>query len=186
LAVNLFGVALVIEQFGRVVAPGGAGVVIASTAAHRRSSLSPEQALQLATVPADELLTLPFAAPANFPDCLAAYSFTKRANLIRVQAASVASGAKRARINTISPGVIATPMADAELTGENGVVMRAMLEGSNAQRVGTPADIAAAVDFLLSPASGFISGADLLVDGGVTDAAQTGHVQTAGHRVPSN
>jgi NAD(P)-dependent dehydrogenase (short-subunit alcohol dehydrogenase family) len=175
LAVNLLGVALVIERFGKVITPGGAGVVIASTAAHRLS-FSPEQALQLATTPADELLALPIAAAENFPNALAAYSFTKRANLVRVQAASVEWGAKGARINTISPGIVATPMAEVELSGEHGAAMRALLDGSNAQRMGTPADIAAAADFLLGTTAGFISGADLLVDGGATAAVRVGHI----------
>jgi NAD(P)-dependent dehydrogenase (short-subunit alcohol dehydrogenase family) len=85
-------------------------------------------------------------------------------------------GAKGARINTISPGIIATPMLDAELASGRGAQTAAIIEASNAKRIGTPTDIAAAAEFLLSPASGFISGVDLLVDGGVTAAVQTGHV----------
>jgi NAD(P)-dependent dehydrogenase (short-subunit alcohol dehydrogenase family) len=176
LAVNLLGVALTIEEFAKVVAPGGAGVVTASTAAHRRGPFTPEETIQLATTPADELLSLPLASPNNFPDAVTAYSFAKRANLVRIQGASVTWGAKGARINTISPGIIATPMLDAELASGRGAQTAAIIEASNAKRIGTPTDIAAAAEFLLSPASGFISGVDLLVDGGVTAAVQTGHV----------
>jgi NAD(P)-dependent dehydrogenase (short-subunit alcohol dehydrogenase family) len=176
LAVNLLGVALTIEEFTKVVAPGGAGVVTASTAAYRRGPFTPEETIQLATTPADELLSLPLASPNNFPDAVTAYSFAKRANLVRIQGASVTWGAKGARINTISPGIIATPMLDAELASGRGAQTAAIIEASNAKRIGTPTDIAAAAEFLLSPASGFISGVDLLVDGGVTAAVQTGHV----------
>jgi NAD(P)-dependent dehydrogenase (short-subunit alcohol dehydrogenase family) len=176
LAVNLLGVALTIEEFAKVVAPGGAGVVTASTAAYRRGPFTPEETIQLATTPADELLSLPLASPNNFPDAVTAYSFAKRANLVRIQGASVTWGAKGARINTISPGIIATPMLDAELASGRGAQTAAIIEASNAKRIGTPTDIAAAAEFLLSPASGFISGVDLLVDGGVTAAVQTGHV----------
>lgn len=177
LAVDLLGVALVIEEFCKAIAPGGAGVVIASMSGHFYPAFTGEQAVQLAITPADELLGLPIAAPVNFPSSSLAYSFAKRANLVRVQAGSVTWGAKGARINSVSPGVIATPMGQAELEGDHGTVMRAMIEHSNAKRVGTAADIAAAIEFLLSPASGFISGTDLLVDGGVTAAMQTGHIR---------
>jgi NAD(P)-dependent dehydrogenase (short-subunit alcohol dehydrogenase family) len=176
LAVDLRGVALVAEEFGEVIAPGGAGVVIASMGAYRYPAFAREQALQLATTPADELLALPIADPTRFSTSGAAYAFAKRANLVRVQAASVSWGARGARINSISPGVISTPMGQAELRTPSGAGMRAMIEGSNAKRIGTPADIATAVEFLLSPAAGFISGTDLLVDGGATAAWQAGRV----------
>jgi NAD(P)-dependent dehydrogenase (short-subunit alcohol dehydrogenase family) len=176
LAVNLLGVALTIEEFAKVIAPGGAGVVTASTAAYRRGPFTPDETIQLATTPADELLSLPIALSANFPDTMTAYSFAKRANLVRVQGASVTWGAKGAKINTISPGIVATPMLEAELAAGRGAQTAAIIEASNAKRIGTPTDIAAAAEFLLGPASGFISGTDLLVDGGVTAAVQTGHV----------
>ncbi|UGQ12585.1 SDR family oxidoreductase [Yinghuangia sp. ASG 101] len=175
LAVDLLGVALVLEEFGEVIAPGGAAVVIASMAGHMVPPFAAEQAGQLATTPADELLSLPVCDAANFPDSGAAYAFAKRANLLRVRAAGGAWAARGARVNSISPGVIATPMGQAELNSESGAGMRAMIDASNAKRLGTAADIAAATEFLLSPAASFISGTDLLVDGGVV-AAVTGHV----------
>ncbi|MEV0383205.1 SDR family oxidoreductase [Nonomuraea sp. NPDC050643] len=176
LAVDLLGVALVLEEFGQVVAAGGAGVVIASMAGHFQPALSGDDALRLATVPAGELLSLPVTAESRFADSGSAYGFAKQANHLRVQAASTAWGARGARINSISPGVIATPMGRAELDSEHGAIMKAMVDASNAGRVGTPADIAAAVDFLLGPAAAFISGTDLLVDGGVIAAARTGRL----------
>ncbi|MBL7500221.1 SDR family oxidoreductase [Frankia sp. CNm7] len=174
LAVDLLGVALVLDEFADVVAPRGAGVVIASMAGHLASSLAPDVERQLATTPASELLALPATSPDRFPDSGQAYSFAKRANQVRVQAASTTWGARGARVNSISPGVIATPMGTAELTSEHGALMRMMVDASNAKRLGTPADIAAATEFLLSPGASFISGTDLLVDGGSIAAIQTG------------
>jgi NAD(P)-dependent dehydrogenase (short-subunit alcohol dehydrogenase family) len=110
LAINMVGVALTLEEFGSIVAAGGAGVVIASTAAHRGDPFSVEQANLLAATPADELLDLTIADPSRFPDSMAAYSFSKRANLVRVEAASVTWGLRGARVNVISPGIVATPM----------------------------------------------------------------------------
>lgn len=175
LAVDLLGVALVLEEFGAVVAPGGAAVVIASMAGHMVPAFPSDQAVQLATTPADELLALPLCDAANFPNSGAAYAFAKRANLLRVRAASGTWAARGARVNSISPGVIATPMGQAELDSESGEAMRGLVEASNAKRLGTAADIAAAAEFLLGPSSSFVSGTDLLVDGGVV-AAVTGHV----------
>jgi NAD(P)-dependent dehydrogenase (short-subunit alcohol dehydrogenase family) len=174
LAVDLLGVALVLDEFGGVVAPGGAGVVIASMAGAFHPPLEQDVARQLASTPAAELLALPINDPDRFANAGAAYGFAKRANQIRVQAASTTWGARGARINAISPGIIATPMGTQELASENGAFMRMMIDASNAKRLGTPADIAAATEFLLSPAASFISGADLLVDGGTVAALQTG------------
>ncbi len=175
LAVDLLGVALVLEEFGRVIAAGGAGLVISSMAGHMQPAFTGEQALQLANTPTDELLSLPLCAEENFHGSSgAAYGFAKRANHLRVQAASTTWGARGARVNSISPGIITTPMGRAELDSENGKVMRMMIDASNARRAGTPADIAAAAEFLLGPAASFISGADLLVDGGVTATVATG------------
>ncbi|NEC89301.1 SDR family oxidoreductase [Streptomyces sp. SID12501] len=176
LAVDLLGVALVLDEFGKVVAPGGAGVVIASMAAYHHPAIAAEDALLLATTPSDELLSLPILDPTRFANSSHAYGYAKQANLLRIQAASNSWGERGARINAISPGVIATPMGQAELNGQHAAVMNAMIDASNAKRVGTPADIAAATAFLLGPAAGFISGTDLLVDGGVVAAVRTGRL----------
>lgn len=172
LRVDLLGVAIVLEAFPRVMAPGGAGVVIASMAGHMASPLPGDQEAALADTPADELLDLPFLAPAEFSDPGAAYSLAKRANAVRVQAAAGPWGQQGARINSISPGVIATPMGQAELSGESGERMRAMVSMSGTGRLGTPDDIAAAAAFLCDPQAGFITGTDLLVDGGVVAAVR--------------
>lgn len=137
-------------------------------AGHSHPGFSREDTHDLVTTPAEELLALPLTAEAAFPDSGAAYAFAKRANLVQVRAASQVWGRRGARVNSVSPGVIATPMGQAELSGEHGERMRAMIDASNARRAGTAADITEAVEFLLSPAASFVSGTDLLVDGGVT------------------
>jgi NAD(P)-dependent dehydrogenase (short-subunit alcohol dehydrogenase family) len=179
LAVDLVGVALTLEVFGEVIEPGGAGVVIASMAGHFQPPIPQEVEQQLATVSAGDLLNLPECGPTAITTSQQAYPFAKRANQLRVAAAASHWGRRGARINSISPGIIATAMGRRELDGQSGDAMRAMINGSGARRVGTPEDIAAAVEFLLSPAASFITGADLLVDGGVVAAVRTGTLDLA-------
>jgi NAD(P)-dependent dehydrogenase (short-subunit alcohol dehydrogenase family) len=177
LAVDLLGVAITLDEFGRVMEPGGAGVVIASMAAHMQPALDPAVERQLASTPTDELLEL--EACSSITDSRLAYPFAKRANQIRVAAAAVTWGARGARINCISPGVISTAMGRLELSGESGGLMQAMVDNAGLRRIGTPDDIAAATEFLLGPAAAFITGTDLLVDGGVIAAIQTGTIDLA-------
>lgn len=180
LNVDLLGAALVLEEFGQVIAAGGAGVVISSMAAHMGAPIEPAHEAALATTPADQLLELPFASPDTVADPGLAYGLAKRANQIRVQAASLTWGERGARINSISPGVISTPMGQAELGSASGQIMRAMIGASATGRLGTPDDIAAAAAFLLGPDSSFITGTDLLVDGGVVAALRSGRLNLAG------
>ena len=177
LAVDLLGVALTLDEFGRVIEPGGAGVVIASMAAHMYPALDPDVQRLLAETPTDELLSLD--ACSAITDSRQAYPFAKRANQIRVAAAASAWGLRGARINCISPGVISTAMGRLELSGESGGLMQAMVDNAGVRRIGTPDDIAAAAEFLLGPAAGFITGVDLIVDGGVIAAIQTGTIDLA-------
>ena len=175
LRVDLAGVAHSVEEFGRVIAAGGAGVVIASMAGHNAGdALPPEVQAALVRTPTDDLLGLPFLAPGALPNAGAAYAIAKRANQLRMYSASQLWGERGARINTISPGVISTPMGQAELAGESGGTMRGMIQASGTHRIGTPADIAAAAAFLLGPDATFVTGTDLLVDGGVTAAIRVG------------
>jgi NAD(P)-dependent dehydrogenase (short-subunit alcohol dehydrogenase family) len=174
LRVDLFGVAAVLEAFGEVIAPDGAGVVIASMAGHMMGDLSPDQQKDLATASLDRLLALPYLQPDHVSEPGHAYAVAKYANRLRVMAESVRWGKRGARLNSISPGVIATPMGREELGGDSGQVMRAMVDSSGTARLGTPFDIANAVAFLLGPESTFITGTDVLVDGGVVAAIRAG------------
>ena len=166
IGVDLLGVAHVLDEFARVVAPGGAGVVIASMAGHFAADSMPlELAKALSLTPTEQLADLPFLA--QLPNPGAAYSIAKRANALRVQAAAGAWGQRGARVNSISPGIISTPMGAAELAGESCAQMRQMVGASATGRLGTPDDIAAAAAFLLdSRQASFVTGTDLLVDGG--------------------
>jgi NAD(P)-dependent dehydrogenase (short-subunit alcohol dehydrogenase family) len=175
LRVDLLGVAHVLDAFGAVVAPGCAGVVIASMAGSLSAGRLPaELEGALALTPTEQLLDLPFWGDQAFADPGAAYGVAKRANQLRVQAASLAWGARGARINSVSPGVISTPMGQEELDGESGAQIRAMVDASGTERLGTSGDIANAVAFLLGPESSFVTGTDLLVDGGVVAAVRSG------------
>lgn len=176
LAVDLLGVAQVLDEFGKVVAPGGAGIVIASMAGHMAAPLEPEQEAQLAMTPTDRLLSLPFLQPDALTDAGAAYGLAKRANQLRVRAAAPVWGDRGARVNCISPGIIATPMGLQELAGPSGQIMNAMIAVSAAGRLGTPEDIAVAAAFLLDPQTSFVTGTDLLVDGGVVAALRAGRL----------
>ncbi len=168
LAVDLYGTALVLEEFGNVIAPGGAGVVIASQSGHRLSALTADQDAALATTPADELLQLPMLQPDVVTDSLNAYQLAKRGNSLRVMGEAVRWGKRGARINTISPGIIFTPLARDELTGPRGEGYRHMIELCPAGRGGTPDEVGTVGSLLMGPDSAFITGSDFLMDGGVT------------------
>jgi NAD(P)-dependent dehydrogenase (short-subunit alcohol dehydrogenase family) len=168
LRVDLYGTAVLLEEFGNVIARGGAGVVIASQSGHRLQTLTAEQDAALATTPADELLALPMLAPDHVTDPLHAYQLAKRANSLRVMAEAVRWGQRGARINTISPGIIITPLARDELTGPRGEGYRRMIELSPANRAGTPDEVGNVGALLMGPDGAFITGSDFLMDGGVT------------------
>jgi NAD(P)-dependent dehydrogenase (short-subunit alcohol dehydrogenase family) len=168
LKVDLYGTALVLEEFGNVIARGGAGVVIASQSGHRLPALTPDQDKALATTPTEELLSLPMLQPEQVTDTLHAYQLAKRGNTLRVMAEAVRWGKRGARVNTISPGIIITPLAKDELNGPRGAGYRRMLELSPAGRAGTPDEVGTVAALLMGPDGAFISGSDFLIDGGVT------------------
>jgi NAD(P)-dependent dehydrogenase (short-subunit alcohol dehydrogenase family) len=168
LAVDLYGTAVVLEEFGNIIAPGGAGVVIASQSGHRLGALTAEQNAALATTPADELLTLPILQLDQVADSLHAYQLAKRGNALRVMAEAVRWSKRGARINTISPGIIITPLAKDELSGPRGEGYRRMIELSPAGRAGTPDEVGTLGALLMGSEGAFITGSDFLMDGGVT------------------
>ncbi|WP_305785615.1 SDR family oxidoreductase [Symbioplanes lichenis] len=161
--VDLAGTAHVIDAFADVAGPGTALVCVSSMAGHY-ATLTPDDERALATAPAGDLLDLPAVTAVREP--VAAYILAKRANHVRVQAAAPALNRLGARINTVSPGVIATAMSRAEARSDSGEHMMGMLEACGIGRTGTPGEIAEAVAFLTGPDSRYITGTDLLVDGG--------------------
>ena len=144
--------------------------MIASQSGHRLPPLSVEQNKALATTPVEELLQLPMLQPDHVKDSLHAYQISKRGNSLRVMAEAVRWGARGARINTISPGIIITPLANDELRGPRGAGYRRMIEVSAARRAGTPDEVGNVGALLMGPDGAFITGSDFLMDGGVTAA----------------
>jgi NAD(P)-dependent dehydrogenase (short-subunit alcohol dehydrogenase family) len=168
LKVDLYGTALVLEEFGNVIAAGGSAIVISSQSGHRMPALTPDEDRALAMTPADELLALPMLHPDRVTDPLHAYQISKRANGLRVMAEAVRWGKRGARVNAISPGIIFTPLARDELSGPRGAGYRRMIDLSPVGRGGTPDEVGAVGALLMGPDGGFITGSDFLMDGGVT------------------
>ncbi len=168
LHVDLYGTALVLELFGEVIAKGGSAIVIASQSGHRLPALTAEQNKALALTPTEDMLALPMLQPELVTDPLNAYQISKRGNSLRVSAQAVRWGKRGARVNTISPGIIFTPLARDELSGPRGDGYRRMIESCAAQRGGTPDEVGAVAALLMGPEGTFITGSDFLMDGGVT------------------
>ena len=177
ITVDLVGTAHVLEAFGAVIAAGGSGIVIASQAGHMLPPLPAEQNRALVATPAAELAQLPLLQPDAVTNSGAAYALAKRANILRVQAESVVWGDRGARLNSLSPGIIMTPLAMDELNGPGGEGYQKMIKASAAGRVGTPDEVAAAAAFLMGRDGAFVTGTDLLIDGGVIAAIATGRYQ---------
>jgi NAD(P)-dependent dehydrogenase (short-subunit alcohol dehydrogenase family) len=176
LAVNLVGTALVFEEFGEVIAPGGAGLVISSMVGHMPPPLDPETARLLGQTPAGELLALPVLSERAVPDSPAAFALSKQASHARVQAAAVTWGDRGARVNSLSPGIILTPPVREEMSGPGAQHYKQWIATSAVGRIGTVDEVAIAAAFLLGPDAGFITGADLLIDGGVIAALRAGRL----------
>lgn len=168
LNVNLYGTAVLLEEVGKVIAPGGVGVTISSQSGHRMPALTPEEDEQLACTPSEELLALELLRPENITDTLHAYQLAKRCNEKRVMAESVKWGARGARINSISPGIIVTPLAIDEFNGPRGDFYKNMFAKCPAGRPGTADEVANVAELLMSDRGAFITGADFLIDGGAT------------------
>ncbi|HJC37931.1 MAG TPA: SDR family oxidoreductase [Candidatus Mediterraneibacter faecigallinarum] len=168
LKVDLYGTAVLLEEVGKVIRAGGTGVTISSQSGHRMPALTPEEDELLACTPAEELLELDLLRPENIRDTLHAYQLAKRCNEKRVMAESVRWGAKGARINSISPGIIVTPLAIDEFNGPRGDFYKNMFAKCPAGRPGTADEVANVAELLMSGKGAFITGADFLIDGGAT------------------
>jgi NAD(P)-dependent dehydrogenase (short-subunit alcohol dehydrogenase family) len=166
LKVDLYGTAVLLEEFGNIIVRGGAAVVISSQSGHRLPALTAEEDKALATTPADDLLSLPMLHKVTDP--LHAYQISKRGNSLRVKAEAVKWGKRGARVNTISPGIIITPLAKDELNGPRGEGYRRMIELCPTGRAGTPDEIGTIGALLMGADGAFITGSDFLADGGVT------------------
>lgn len=168
LKVDLYGTAVLLEEVGKVIKEGGVGVTISSQSGHRMPALTPEEDELLACTPTEELLDLAVLQPENIRDTLHAYQLAKRCNEKRVMAESVKWGEKGARINSISPGIIVTPLAIDEFNGPRGDFYKNMFAKCPAGRPGTADEVANVAELLMSEKGSFITGADFLVDGGAT------------------
>jgi NAD(P)-dependent dehydrogenase (short-subunit alcohol dehydrogenase family) len=177
LQVDLYGAALLLEEFGKVIQPGGAGVTISSQSGHRMPALTAEEDRLLATTATDDLLHLDLLKPEKIKDTLHAYQIAKRCNVKRVMAEAVKWGERGARINSISPGIIMTPLVFDELNGPPGVCYKNMVAQSPALRPGTADEVATVAELLLSEKGAFITVTDILMDGGATASYYYGSLQ---------
>lgn len=177
LKVDLYGTAVLLEEVGKVIAAGGVGVTISSQSGHRLPQLTADEDRQLATTPVEELLGLPLLQPGNIRDTLHAYQLAKRCNEKRVMAEAVNWGRRGARVNSISPGIIVTPLALDEFNGPRGDFYKNMFAKCPAGRPGTADEVANVAELLMSDKGAFITGADFLIDGGATASYFYGPLQ---------
>ena len=177
LAVDLYGTAVLLEEVGKVIMEGGSGITISSQSGKRMPQLTAEEDRLLATTPTEELLELPMLQPENIHDTLHAYQMAKRCNEKRVMAEAVKWGERGARVNSISPGIIVTPLAIDEFNGPRGDFYKNMFAKCPAGRPGTPDEVGALAELVMGPQGAFITGSDFLIDGGATASYYYGPLQ---------
>ena len=175
LQVDLYGTAVLLEEFGKIISENGSGVIISSQSGHRLHALTEEENFLLATTPTKKLLEIDFLK--KISDTLKAYQYSKRCNVLRVMYEATNWGKRNATINSISPGIIVTPLANDELHGPRKDGYLKMIEASPAKRAGTPDEVGDLAEFLMSSRGKFISGADFLIDGGTTASYFFGDLQ---------
>ena len=168
LKVDLYGTAVLLEEVGKVIKEGGVGVTISSQSGYRMKDLGAEIDNQLATTPTEELLDLEVLQIKNIKDTLHAYQLAKRCNAKRVMGCAVKWGEKGARINSISSGIVVTPLAIDEFNGPRGDFYKNMFAKCPARRPATADEVANVAELLMSPKGAFITGSDFLIDGGAT------------------
>ena len=173
---DMVGTGYAVDAFGEVMAEGGAGLIISSQAAYMYP-IPNDIELQLVNTPTAQLKDVKFIQEVAMQNSGLAYIIAKRMNHLQAQRAAATSWRRRrARINSISPGIIVTPLAYDEFNA-TGEVYQAMIDTSAAQRTGTSAEIAQAAAFLLGEHARFITGTDLLIDGGVIASIRTSEFQ---------
>lgn len=177
LKVDLYGTAVLLEEVGKVIAPGGAGVTISSQSGWRMPALTAQQDRALAMTPTEELLSLDFLQPENITDTLHAYQLAKRCNEKRTMYEAVRWGERGARINDIAPGIIVTPLAIDEFNGPRGDFYKNMFAKCPAGRPGTADEVADVAELVMSERAQFITGSTFLVDGGATASYYYGPLQ---------
>lgn len=168
LKVDLYGTAVLLEEIGKVIKEGGTGVTISSQSGHRMKQLGAQIDEQLATTPTEELLDLEVLQVENIKDTLHAYQLAKRCNEKRVMYEACRWGEKGARINSISPGIIVTPLAIDEFNGPRGNFYKNMFANCPSGRPGTADEVANIAEMIMGDKGSFITGSDFLIDGGAT------------------
>lgn len=166
--VDLYGTAVLLEEVGKVIDNGGAGIAISSQSGHRMEALGAEVDMKLAMTPTEELLKLEILQPDQVRDSLHAYQLAKRCNEKRVMYEACRWAKRGARLNSISPGIIVTPLAIDEFNGPRGDFYKNMFAKCPAGRPGTADEVANVAELLMSNRGAFITGADILIDGGAT------------------
>ena len=177
LKVDLYGPAVLLEEVGKVITKGGAGVTISSQSGFRMPALTSEQDRKLAMTDPEEILGLDFLQLDQIRDSLHAYQLAKRCNEKRTMYEAVRWGERGARINDIAPGIIVTPLAIDEFNGPRGDFYTNMFAKSPAGRPGTADEIADVAELLMSERAQFITGSTFLIDGGATAAYYYGALQ---------
>jgi len=175
LRVDMVGTSILLEEFGKVIVEGGSGIVISSQSGHRLPALPQEQNDALAMSKPEDLMKLDFVK--SIDDTLKAYQYSKRCNVLKVAFEATRWGKRGATINSISPGIIITPLANDELHGPRKDGYLKMIQASPAGRAGTPDEVGDLAEFLMSSRGRFISGSDFLIDGGTTASYWYGDLQ---------
>lgn len=168
LKVDLYGTAVLLEEVGKVIKSGGVGVTISSQSGHRMEQLGAIIDEQLAMTSPEDLLKLEVLQVENIKDTLHAYQLAKRCNEKRVMYEAVRWGEQGARINSISPGIVVTPLAIDEFNGPRGDFYKNMFAKCPARRPATADEVANVAELLMSDKGAFITGSDILIDGGAT------------------